>query len=196
MNTHMRLEEMAVIATLRPLTFADLQDMPDHGQRYEILGGELIVTPAPTAAHQRVLGELYQLIRAHVRQTGAGEVFLAAFVVILSNFDAIEPDLVCVSASQPAVSNDENSIDFPPELVVEVVSPSSRQYDRVRRMALYARSGVGEYWIADPDRRMLEIYVLEGEAYEQLEPDADGRICSRVLAGLRADPTAIFAVLD
>jgi Uma2 family endonuclease len=190
-----RSEELTMIATLRPLTYDDLQDMPDDGQRYEILGGELIVTPAPTAAHQRVLRSLDRLIDDHVRRTGVGELFGAPFDVLLSRFDTVEPDLVFVSAARPPVANDQNSIDFPPDLVVEVISPSSRRYDRVRKMALYSQSGVREYWIADPERRTLEIYALEGEAYVQVDSDAAGRLNSRVLPGLQVDPSEIFAVL-
>jgi Uma2 family endonuclease len=184
-----------VIVTLRPLTYDELRAMPDDGQRYELLGGELIVTPAPTAGHQRVLSQLYRLIDEHVRRIDAGEVFLAPFDVVLSHFDAVEPDLVFLANSRPPVANDQNSIDFPPDLVVEVLSPSSRRYDRVRKMALYAQSGIREYWIADPDRRTLEIYILAGKDFAPVESDPAGRLRSRVLPDLLIEPEGIFAVL-
>ena len=182
-----------MIATLRPLTYDDLQDMPDDGQRYEIIGGELLVTPAPTAGHQRVLARLHRLLDDFVRLRDAGEVFFAPFDVKLAHFDAVEPDIVYLSAARPPVANDENSIDYAPDLVVEVASPSSHRVDRVKKMALYARSGISEYWIADPMRREIDVYALAGENYLPVEPDADGHIPSRVLPGLCLDPEAIFA---
>ena len=81
-------------------------------------------------------------------------------------------------------------------LVVEVISPSSRQSDRVKKMALYARAGVLEYWIADPGQRTLVINVLEGKTYVPIQPDDDGGFSSRALPGLRVDPATIFAAMD
>src|SRR5829696_1477299 len=154
-----------MIATLRPLTYDDLRDMPADGQRYEIIDGELIVTAAPTMGHQRVVGRLYRLLDDYARQVQGGEVAFAPFDVRLGHFDAVEPDLVFLSAARPRVPNDENSIDYAPDLVVEVVSPSSRRVDRVRKMALYARSGVSEYWTADPMERTLVVNLLQGKEY-------------------------------
>ena len=185
-----------MIATLRPLTYNDLRDMPDDGQRYEIIDGELIVTPAPTMGHQRVVGRLYRLLDDYARRVQGGEVALAPFDVRLGHFDAVEPDLVFLTATRPRVPNDENSIDYAPDLVVEVISPSSRRVDRIRKMALYARSGVSEYWIADPMDRTLMVNLLEGKEYVPIAPDADGWIASPTLPGLRVDPAEVFSGLD
>ncbi len=185
-----------MIATLRPLTYDDLQDMPDDGQRYEIIGGELVVNPAPTGGHQRVLGRLYRLLDDFARQTNAGEVFLAPFDVLLGRHDAVEPDLLFLSASRPQVPNEDNSIDYAPDIVVEVISPSSRRNDRVRKMALYADSGVPEYWIADPLEKTLTVNFLQGENYVAVQPDAEGMIASPTLSGLNISAADIFAELD
>jgi Uma2 family endonuclease len=180
--------------SLRPYTYDDLRHMPDDGQRYEIIGGEMIVTPAPTAAHQRVIGRLYRLFDDHARQFG-GEVLLAPFDVKLGRHDAVEPDLVYLAASRPRVPAADNSIAYAPDLVVEVISPSSRRTDRVLKMALYARTGVQEYWIADPLERTLTVFVLDGEEYDQIAPDADGWITSRTIPGLRVNPVELVADL-
>ena len=185
-----------MIATLRPLTYNDLRDMPDDGQRYEIIDGELIVTPAPTMGHQRVVGRLYRLLDDYARRVQGGEVAFAPFDVRLGHFDAVEPDLVFLSATRPRVPNDESSIDYAPDLVVEVISSSSRRVDRVRKMALYARSGVPEYWIADPMDRTLVVNLLEGKEYVPIAPDTDGWIALPTLSGLRVDPTEVFSGLD
>ena len=94
------------------------------------------------------------------------------------------------------VPNDENSIDFAPDLVVEVISPSSRRDDRVRKMALYARSGVSEYWIADPIERTLVVNLLQGKEYAPVAPNTDGWIASPTLSGLHVDPAEVFSDLD
>lgn len=179
----------------RPLTYDDLFDMPDDGQRREIINGELIVSPAPVHDHQRVLGYLYRIFDDHALETGAGEAFLAPFDVILTRFDAVQPDLVFLLASHGHAPGNEHSIDYPPDLVVEILSPSSRGTDRIRKMALYARAGVPEYWIADPDQRTLTIHVLDGGEYRAIAPGSDGKLESRVLPGLRVDPVAVFARL-
>jgi Uma2 family endonuclease len=185
-----------MIATLRPLTYDDLKDMPDDGQRYEIIGGELLVTPAPTSNHQRVVGRIFRLLDDYARDTDAGEVFMAPFDVHLGRYDAVQPDLVFVPAIRPRVPGEENSIAYPPGLVVEILSPSTRTADRVKKMALYARSGVPEYWIADPLTRTIAINVLDGEEYVPVQPDADARLASRALPGLTVDPVVIFAGLN
>jgi Uma2 family endonuclease len=185
-----------VIATLRPLTYDDLRELPDDGNRYEVIGGDLIVNPAPTSGHQRVLLRLIRMFDDFVRQTGAGEFFVAPFGVQLGRFDAVQPDIVYLSASRPRVANDDISIDYAPDLIVEVTSPSSRRFDRVHKAALYARSGVPEYWIVDPAERTLDVFLLQSEDFVPQQPVTDGSIVSPTLAGLRFDPMKVFCVLD
>lgn len=180
----------------RPLTYDDLSLMPDDGLRREIIGGELIVNPAPSPGHQRVVGHLYRLIGDHARDSGAGEVLFAPVDVLLGRFDVVEQDLVYLSSERGRVADGAKGIEVPPDLVVEVISPSSSGIDRVRKMALYAGAGVAEYWIADPATRMLELYALEGDDYVAIQQESDGRLASRVLTGFRIDPTEAFAVLD
>jgi Uma2 family endonuclease len=185
-----------MIATLRPLTYGDLLAMPDDGQRYEIIGGELIVTPAPMARHQRVLLRLIRLLDDFLQSHDSGELFVAPFDIVLGPNDVVEPDLLIIASDSGRVAGDQNTFKGAPTLVVEILSPSSRRTDLVRKMALYARSEVAEYWIADPEQRTLFILVLEGAAYRQLQPESDGRLASRALPGLRFDPAAIFAGID
>jgi Uma2 family endonuclease len=185
-----------MVATLRPLTYDDLLDMPDDGQRYEIIGGELFVNPPPTWGHQLVVGRFYRLLDDFARESNSGRVAFAPFGVLLGRNDAVEPDLIFLSSKRPRVPNEDNTIDYPPDLVVEVVSPSSRRKDRVAKMALYARSGVPEYWIADPIERSFAMYFLEGDAYVPIAADADGWFSSPTLVGLRVNPTDIFSELE
>jgi Uma2 family endonuclease len=185
-----------MIATLRPLTYDDLLEMPDDGQRHEIIGGELIVTPAPSWNHQRVLGEIYRLVDDFARQSGEGKVVFAPFDVVLGPHDIVEPDLVFMASAQGPMPGEQQFFEGAPHLLVEVISPSSRQTDRVKKMALYARSGVREYWIADPEKRTLIINLLEGQTYVAVQLDADGLLASPTLKGLRVDPAGVFSGLD
>ena len=185
-----------MIATLRPLTYDDLLQMPDDGQHYEIIAGELVVTPSPSWNHQRVLGELYRLIDDFARQSGDGKVVFAPFDVVLGPHDIVEPDLVFMASAQGSVPGEQHFFQGAPHLLVEVISPSSRQSDNVKKLALYARAGVLEYWIADPAQRTLIINVLEGETYSPIQADADGWYSLRTLRGLRVNALDIFAELD
>ena len=185
-----------MIATLRPLTYDDLLQMPDDGQRYEIIGGKLVVTPSPTANHQRVLFQLIRLLDAFVLEHGGGELFFAPFDVQLGYHDIVEPDLVFIATEQGRVPGDHHKFEGSPVLVVEVISPSSRQTDRVKKMALYARAGVLEYWIADPEQRTLVVNVLEGQTYVPVSPDTEGRFASLALPGLRIDPATVFSGVE
>lgn len=183
-------------ALQRPLTYDDLLEMPDDGLRREVLGGELIVTPAPSIGHQRVLARLYDLLRDFSKHSGDGEVFFAPVDLRLGHFDIVQPDILYLPGSGSKMQNAQHFVEAIPQLVVEVISPSSGGVDRIRKMALYANSGIPEYWIADPVRRSLACYALAGNDYQEFAPNADGRVESRVLAGLVVDPAAIFAVLD
>ncbi len=182
-----------MVATLRPLTYDDLLAMPDDGQRYEIIGGELLVNPPPTWGHQLVIGRSYELLRDYARASNGGQVTFAPFGVLLGPHDAVEPDLIFLSAKRARVPQGDNTIDYPPDLVVEV---TSRRKDRVAKMALYARAGVPEYWIADPRERSFTINHLQGKQYVQVAPDDDGWLTSPTLAGPRVNPADIFAELD
>lgn len=91
-----------MIALQRPLTYADLVKIPDDGMRREIIGGELIVNPAPTTGHQRVVGYLYRLLSAYADDRG-GEAFFAPVDVLLGRFNVVQPDLIFLSAAQPRV---------------------------------------------------------------------------------------------
>ncbi|MFN8591010.1 MAG: Uma2 family endonuclease [Thermomicrobiales bacterium] len=184
-----------IVAYDRPLTYDDLLAMPDDGLRREIINGELIVNPAPEANHQRILGSIYRLLDDYALETHRGEVFMAPFDVILTRFDAVQPDLVFLLASHGRVPDHDHAINYPPDVAVEILSPSSRGTDRVRKMALYARAGVPEYWLADPAQRVLTVHHLQGDEYITAAPDADGVLESRVLPGLRVDPRLVFARL-
>ncbi len=185
-----------MVATLRPLTYDDLLEMPDDGKRREVLGGELLVNPAPRRDHQVVSANLDWILQRFLRSSGAGRVFTHPVNLYLGRHDIVQPDLVVIRENRLQIYRPEGIIDEPPDIVVEILSPSTRGIDLVRKTALYARSGVPEYWIADPERRILVISKLQGEDYAPVDPDVDGWIASPTLPGLRVDPSEVFSDLD
>ncbi len=153
------------------LTYQDYAALPDDGRRYQVLDGELCVTPAPGSRHQEVCGNLFAAIHAYVKARGLGKVFPAPFDVILTEAPGgtsiVQPDIVFVATDRlDQVS--ARGMEGAPTLVAEVLSPTTVTFDRRRKRDLCARHGVAYYWIVDGEARAVEMYELAGHAYELL----------------------------
>ncbi len=146
------------------LTYEDYVGLPDDGRRYEIIDGELEVSPAPNPRHQGVSRNLAVVLHGHVQAHGLGTVYYAPIDVILARDSIVQPDLVFVAAGRESIIT-ERAIEGPPDLAVEILSPWSDRRDRVMKADLYARYGVRHYWIVDPVARKLEMYEPEGAVY-------------------------------
>jgi Uma2 family endonuclease len=145
------------------LEYDDLVHLPEDGNTYEILEGALCVTPSPSPLHQRVGKRLQRQLEAHFEAKGLGEVFNAPLDVILSNRDVVEPDLIVVT---DAAQVSPRAIEGAPLLLVEILSPSSIQRDRIVKAARYAALGVAHYWIVELDAQVIECYRLRAGKYE------------------------------
>ncbi len=178
---------------LRTYTYTDLAEMPDDGNRYEIIAGELVVSAAPTTNHQLVVTALTSLLWLYASDRRLGRVFTAPTDVVLSRYNVIEPDVVFVSADRLQIVGDK-AILGPPDLVIEVLSPRSRGYDLVRKKAMYATAGIPEYWIADPIHHTLSIFTLRNGEYCQVEQAGD-LARSLVLSGFEVMHSEVFAGL-
>lgn len=181
--------------TVRPLTYDDLCQTLDDGHRYEIIGGELIVSPSPSFDHQTLSGELFALVRSFVRQLRLGRIVYAPVDMRLSEHDVIEPDLLFIRRERRDIYSSRRYVQGPPDLVVEIFTPSSRKIDPGRKFDVYAPSDVPEYWLVDPEPRRFQIFVLWERHYEEI-PMVDGRPQSEVIPGLVVEPAALFAELD
>jgi Uma2 family endonuclease len=144
----------------RPLTVADLDTMPEDGHRYELIDGALIVTPAPTDAHQSVVIHLAALLLASCPPDL--RVRTAPYDVTLAVGTRVQPDVLV--ARQTDVTTD--GLVSGPLLAVEVLSPSTRRTDLGTKMSLYADAGVASYWVVDPDQRHLRAFELRDHDYE------------------------------
>jgi Uma2 family endonuclease len=147
------------------LNYEDFCLLPNNGKRYEIIDGELFVTPSPLRRHQRVLANLLYYLTEFVKKHDLGEVYPAPFDVVFSAYDVVEPDILYVSKVRASVVTEKN-IQGAPDLVVEVLSESTAQIDRTTKLKLYARYGVAEYWVIDPLAYSVEIYRLVPGGYE------------------------------
>lgn len=151
---------MAVVAARKTkLTCEDYRQFPEDGRRHEIIAGDHYVSAAPYVSHQRVSRNLLLQLHRHLDRTGLGEVLPAPVAVALSRSDVVEPDLVVVLDEHRSLIGREG-IAGAPDLVVEVLSPSTASRDRGLKFDLYEKSGVSEYWIVDPERRVVQQYVL------------------------------------
>ena len=132
--------------------------MPDDGNRYEFIGGRLYMTPAPVIRHQRVSKRLQSALMRLLEHPGHGEVFYAPLLVEFPGTgDRVQPDLLFVSNQRRGVIT-EKAVKGAPDLVVEILSPSTAHRDRGIKLDLYARRGVREYWIADPVRDVVDVW--------------------------------------
>jgi Uma2 family endonuclease len=179
--------------TLRPLTIEDLAEFPDDGKRREIITGELVESPVPTPIHQFIVGRLLMLIGNFADKHRLGIALLGPVDVRLSANDVVEPDIIYVSNERKRFVL-AKYIDGPPDLVIEVLSPATRRMDLVRKRALYARSGITEYWIVDPERRTLEMQRLENGMYRLMATEQGGHR-SAVISGLVIESAALFRSL-
>jgi Uma2 family endonuclease len=171
-------------------TYEEYYKLEDD-QRYEIIDGQLLMAPAPDTWHQDWLGDLYSLLRSFVKTNKLGRLFFAPVDVVLDEENTVQPDLVFVSAPNASIIQ-TRAIFGTPDLLVEVVSPSSGRRDRSQKMKLYARFGVKEYWIGDAGKRSLEIFTLREGRYElHGAAEARGKLSSLVLTGLKFDVAEI-----
>lgn len=141
-------------------TYKDYAALPESRDKYEVVNGVLYMSPAPSGAHQDAALEIASHLRAHIKQAGLGLVRIAPFDVELAPNVVVQPDVLVVLKENSDKVTD-NRIIGAPDLVVEVASPSTAIYDRHEKLEAYARAGVPEYWIVDPNAHTVEVLTLE-----------------------------------
>ena len=145
------------------LTYRDLRRLPEDGMRHELIDGEHYVTAAPRPKHQRVSGRLYLRFGTFLEEHPLGRVYYAPLDVVLTDFDCVEPDLLYVSREREQRQMTEDYLEGAPDLVVEILSPSTKRFDQVVKHRLYERFGVSEYWIVDPEKETVLVYRRDGD---------------------------------
>ena len=182
---------MVAVKTAIRLTYADYCRTPGD-ERYELLDGELVMSPSPKEIHQRIDMDLGRLIGNFVAEHHLGRVYSAPFDVVLSDLDVVQPDLLFVSNEQAHIVTADN-VRGAPDLVVEILSPSTANRDRTLKRALYAQYGVQEYWLVDPDTRTVTVLLLDAGAFAEVACYGAGQtLTSPTLPGFTASLDDIF----
>jgi len=147
-------------------TYEDYLQFPEEpGYRFEILEGILVKEPSPSIHHQRVSRELGRQLMDFIDDFDPeGELFFAPLDVTLTGKNVLQPDILFVSAARKEIMREER-IDGPCDLVVEIMSPSNRRKDRLRKMEIYRKAEIPHYWLVDPEENTLEAFTLKDECY-------------------------------
>ncbi|MFO8098741.1 MAG: Uma2 family endonuclease [Salinibacter sp.] len=185
---------MSSTSTAPRLTYEDYRTIPDDGKRHEIIEGEEYMSPSPTTSHQRIVGCLFNSLYNHVSDHGGGEVFMAPHNVILSDHDVVQPDVFFVTAERREIVK-ERGIAGAPDLVVEVVSEGNRRHDEVRKRRVYARHGVTEYGVVDPELKTVKVYRRPEDGYERVaewRAETDDTLTTPNLSGWALPLTTLF----
>jgi Uma2 family endonuclease len=145
-------------------SYDDYATLADDGQRYEVVDGVLLMAPAPNPRHQGISGRLYFYLYQNIELSGLGRVFYAPLDVQLAPKTVVQPDLlVLLNANLGKIT--ESHIVGAPDLVIEIASPGTAAYDRLSKFQAYAKAGVEEYWIVNPERRSIEVAFLQNGGY-------------------------------
>ncbi len=175
-------------------TYEDYRRLPDDGRRYEIIEGVLHVTAAPNFDHKYTSGEIFAVLRAHVREHQLGIVISAPFEVYLPDVaQVVQPDVLFIALERvppPGAAGFSGA----PDLIVEVLSPSTARTDRLVKFSAYERAAVREYWLVDPRTHSVEVYSLsEDGTYEMAGQYTPGEtVTSAVLSDLALPVDDLF----
>ncbi|MFQ3598806.1 MAG: Uma2 family endonuclease [Chloroherpetonaceae bacterium] len=180
---------------LKKITYAEFRDTEfpeDDTNRYELLDGELVQRNTPSVQHQRVVRNVFRKLDQFVLEKNLGEVFFAPIALLVDDYNAPQPDVFFIS-NKTDQAMDDYVVMRPPELVVEVLSPSTMLDDRHRKRKLYERFGVKEYWLIDPQNKAIEVLAISGGQSEIFSFAAEkGTVRSKVLEGFEVNLNEVF----
>ena len=155
---------MASTATeKKKYTYEDYLKTPDD-VRYELIQGDLLMTPSPVTKHQRILRKIGFMLEQHVTQNDLGEIFLAPYDVYFDDENVVQPDILFISRERLNLIGEKN-MQGPPDLVIEILSESTAYRDLIQKKKLYARYCVKEYWIVIPEEESVGIYIIKNDIF-------------------------------
>ena len=175
------------------LTYDDYCLLPNDSNRYEILDGELSVTPAPRTKHQSISSHLHRILANHIVANQLGDIYAAPIDLILAPTTVVQPDLIFVGNDRRHIIT-ERAIEGPPTLLIEILSPTTHRTDRLTKAQLYAKHQVPHYWLVDPDQRTLEAYELARDHYDLAASARDAEVfVPGLFAGLSIQLSDLWA---
>lgn len=175
----------------RVFTIEDYMKLED-GNQYELIGGKLIMVPAPRTIHQEITLAIASIIREYVSKNNLGKVFIAPTDVFLSETEKPQPDIFFISKERLNIITDMN-IQGAPDLVIEVLSPSTAIRDRKDKSKIYLANGVKEFWLVDPDLQLVEMLMASDNAWILAGVfDQEDILTSALLTGLELNLGEVF----
>ncbi len=173
-------------------TYEDYLKLPDD-KRYELIEGELIMTPSPVPMHQRIVGKLFFAIKSFLIKNNFGEVFIAPLDVYFDDENVVQPDIIFISNDRKEIIKDKN-IQGAPDLVIEILSEATAYRDLIIKKKVYEKYGVKECWIVAPEHKVVEIYFLKNGQFSTLKTyNEKDTLESEVIAGLKINLNEIFS---
>ena len=180
-----------VIPIKERYTYEDYNKLPE-GAPYQLIGGKLVMTPSPIPYHQELSRDLGFKLFTFVRENDLGHVYYAPLDVYFSETDVYQPDILFIHKKRVEIIG-KTKIEGSPDIVFEILSPSTAYYDLRKKFRVYEKSGVKEYWIVDPDLKRIEVYENEKFTYKIFsEAENKGRVSSSVLKGFEVELVALF----
>ncbi len=175
-------------------TSADYAAMPDDGEQYELIAGEIIMVPPPTTYHQDILSFLISELYGIVRRRKLGKVLPSPVNVFATEHEVYQPDLLFVRQENRGIIQ-MDGVHGAPDFVIEILSPSNAYYDLRHKKDIYEKIGVREYWIVDPMERTIECYQNSAKGYEVNFPAArSGKVCSQTIPEFCVQVEDVFSL--
>lgn len=147
-------------AVIKPLTVVDFRELPDGPPYYQLIEGDLFMSPTPSFYHQEIVGNIHLIVGTHLMKQPSGKIIIAPSDVVLNDINVFEPDLYFISNERKSIIT-EQGVTGAPDLVIEVLSPGTAKYDRGVKRHIYARSGVREMWLVDPVKKEIAVYRFD-----------------------------------
>jgi Uma2 family endonuclease len=182
-------------SVISKLTYEEFQTLPrDGSKRFELIEGEVFMTPSPSTRHQTAASNLHLALGNFVRERNLGRVYFAPYDVVFSQWTALEPDLLFIRKERLSIITDAN-VQGAPDLVIEILSPGNKAYDRETKYRVYESAGVPEVWYVDPEEKSVEILNLTLDRRYALTAklSGNGAIVSKVLPELSLTLDEVFA---
>jgi Uma2 family endonuclease len=172
-------------------TYEDYLLFPEDGNRHELIEGERYMSPSPITRHQKIL---INILKCYLKRTISGHIFCAPMDVVLSETNVVQPDLLWISSTRAFIITEKN-IQGAPDLIIEILSDSTRKIDKITKRKLYEQFGVLEYWIIDPVLETVRTYRMTDGRYQKL-PDlsleANETLVTPLLPDLQIPLSEIF----
>ena len=178
----------------KKITVQELFEMElEEGYFYELINGHIVKKQAPSPAHQKAVLKLSKLIDNFAEEKLLGDCYTSPIDVFFDNYNNTQPDILFIKTDRLFIVT-QDGIMGQPDLIVEVLSPSTYRNDRTVKKDLYCQFGVSEYWIVDPKNQAIEVYALDVDGYTLASFAIEkGEIESKVLEGFKMDIMAVFA---